>query len=301
MMTLHDLLETMEDSNRERRRDRHDTNLTASSVSAPCARRVAYSRCGAEPTDPRETPVGASTVGTLIHAAVAELWKEVSPDARVEQPTPVGTPDLVVPGEIVRDLKTLNSNRFDEWDAMGGPPDSTWWQLAVYADHLGHPDGSLLVIDALDRSNGRCATYEAVFDAELRRRAVEAFADMDHATRPDTVAENGWPARPRGIDASKFPCTWCEFFTLCWSDDAGTPPLPDPAAEEVETAAESWVKGTAMERAARNLKSAARPMLDAAAEGEYGRFRVRRTVRRTKERFVEASESVVLRVEPVED
>ena len=217
-VTLHDLLADHETD----RQGLRPPGLTASSNTPICFRQTALKLHNIPPSDPVE-PVTAATVGTLIHDAVARIWQAADPDALVEVTGAHGTADVVRPNHLgVRDLKAVSGWVFDQW-AADGPPDSVWTQLAIYAHDHDAGDDWTLIVDALCRDDGRCATYSRPYSRAAGEEAAGALRDLAW----DLTGSSPWDAEPSGAWGAAWVCQRCPWATLCGQ---GTRP-PEPPTD----------------------------------------------------------------------
>lgn len=246
MTSLADLLNRYES---DRKDDRQAAALGPSATSVACRRQTAFGLQDVTPTD-RPPTVTAATVGTMLHEVVAARWLawadergyapgEFTVEERVTVPGMPrdGTTDVVDRRlKLVRDLKTVNRFRFDAWLNAGGPPDSVWQQVGIYALGVGADPSWALVVDALCRETGRTYTYVADFDRDAATAAVERIATLDATLRSVPVMDV--PADGKGRDT--FPCDRCPWATLCLGPDGPEPVHPDAAT--VQAAADRYLE-----------------------------------------------------------
>lgn len=276
-VTLADLLGDFEAV----RGDERPEGLTASGLHPVCERQAAYELQGVEPTD--DTPrVTAATVGTMIHEAYTRLWAARDPSAVIERRGPHGQPDVIRAGEV-RDLKTVNGRKFDEWRTTDGPPDEVWDQLAIYGHDAGLPTGARLVIDALCRETGRTATYEAPFTRPWGEEVVAELGMTAARLLTTPIAEVSTGARTGRGD---WFCDRCPFRTDC----LGNNDEPEDAyrggdAEAVAAAARAWMEASLVERGAKEQKAAAKRVL-VGVKGTFGEYEVSWTERSMPERVL---------------
>lgn len=273
-ITLHTVLAEYE---RQRQADRDHTRLSASGNDPLCDRQTALRLAGTEPSDPTE-PVTAATVGTLIHLGMTEVWTQVDPDAYTEQRGEHGTADVVHHGDLlVRDLKTVNQYVFDQWAEAGGPPEGVWNQLRIYAHDNDAAPGWQLVVDALCRDDGRCATYTRPYHPTEGEDAVADLGTLGEALGdPD---QDPWQVEPTGAYGPDWVCERCPFRTPC---GRGTrprdvaPPLDDPTITE---AVADYLHAKELEAEAKRLKGRAKVALRG-VEGTVDGYAVKWVTRR---------------------
>lgn len=285
MTSLHDLLAAYETS-RQRQRP---TGLTASGAQPYCDRQTAYRLQDVPISDERE-PVTAATVGTMLHETYARLWAEHDPDALIEISGPHGTADVVRPHRReVRDLKTVAPHAFDRWARNGGPDQRVWQQVAIYAADHGATTGWTLTIDALDRQDGRCATYTTRYDPAQGQQAVKDLQALnDHLT---TIPPH--QAEPTGLDAAPWVCQRCPWTTTC--GDAPTPePLENTSPEALDAVTE-YLAAREAESDAKRRKNTARRALQG-IQGQVGGWVLAWTTRTVQGGYREGYETTTLTV-----
>lgn len=297
--TLLDLLECWE---AEKSAERDPTRLSPSDADPLCGRALAYRINATTPTDDVDT-VHVGTVGSLIDVGVMAQWRAESDENVVQgcRPDPMavggearvyrgpGTPDVIRPAHReVRDLKSLSRAKFDRWEALDGPPDNVWVQPEQYAaawidQEDTDPAGWTLLIDAICRETGRCATYHRPYDPEHTGElgaTLQAVRDSLEGRDPDTVPAD----RPGRGD---WVCDGCPWQTRCLGNDDRPAVIPEglqPA--ELADSATQYRYWNAIKLDADRKAKAARNRLRG-ADGTFGGFKVWWTIGQPT--FVQAS------------
>jgi len=259
-VTLHELLADWE-ATRDGHRDH--TQVTPSAAGTLCLRQTAYS-LNLVPRSDSPDPVTVATVGSLIHLGVATLWDAEPRTLATEHPLEVG-------GQIdclraaagkreVRDLKTVSRSKFDGWVANAGPPEAVWQQLAEYGSRYraesGTPSPIVLIVDAICRETGRCATFERDWTPEAAEAAkrtldrVEALRGVEPLDVPTSRTGRG-----------DWLCDSCPWLSDCMGPDDSTPEVTEVDARTAEAAAYEYAKWQATAKHANEQAAEAKAVL----------------------------------------
>ena len=301
--TLHDLLAAWE---AEKHADRDDTTVSPSSLGNLCRRNLAYRLTLTPPSDEPDT-VTVATVGSLVHAGLARLWDDDPDTLGTEVRTPgSGSTDVVQtigpdtawefdpeertianPGGeplIVRDTKTVAATKFDRWARNDGPTEDVWDQVMDYGRRLGADENWIMVVDALCRETGRCATYARPYNPTQAEQAAIALEALQHRYGqgdPDLA-----PADRDGH--GDWFCDTCPWLTRCMGPD-GRPNVTELDPETAADMAAEYVKWNGIANDAAAKAKAARSAL-AGTSGVFGGWRVSWTV--TEPRTVALEEPI---------
>lgn len=305
--TLHDLLAAWE---AEKAADRDDTHVSPSSLGNYCRRQLAY-RLTLTPASDDPDTVTVATVGSLVHAGLARLWDDDPDTLGTEVRTPgSGSTDVVqtigedpawefdpedrvITGSgplIVRDTKTVARTKFDRWERNDGPTEDVWAQVMDYGRRLGADDTWTVVVDALCRETGRCATYARPFDpvqAEEAAIALEALQERYGQGDPDLA-----PADRDGH--GDWFCDSCPWLTRCAGPD-GRPNVTELDPEVAEETIAEYVKWNTIANDAAAKAKAARTALGGTT-GRYGEWRISWSI--TEARTVPLDEPITEKVIP---
>lgn len=223
----------------ERQAGRDRSALGPSDTSRVCDRRTAFALQDTPTTDSPYT-LTAAEVGTMLHSAWGSIMAEAhTPGLLIEEPVTVpglrpGSADMIDPGDFtVTDLKTVGARRFDSWYDGGGPPESVWQQVALYAYGwlLANPDDAdwTLIVEALCRETGRVRQYSRPYDEEYAAAALQSLVDAQERLRSTPWDEVGARA---GVW-----CSSCPWRTPCLGPDEKPEPAHVSDPEAVEAAA----------------------------------------------------------------
>lgn len=200
-----------------------------------CYRQHAYRYFEVEPTD--EVSTDAADFGTLIHLGWSEMIRrqfdpmERAPDVVVQaqgMPRPGEADDVDFANRIVTDLKTVSGKVAQSWLNHGGPYDSYWDQLELYALGLAQEFGGewTLRVVAFNVESRTREEYTKPADP-VRAQMLVNRVSVRHDALLGAVQAGGSPEDfPReGNGPGSFPCDWCPFMSACWGD--GGPSDPD--------------------------------------------------------------------------
>lgn len=203
-----------------------------------CYRKYAYQYLGF----PNSTPVSTSAadMGTLLHLGYSALIShqydpEVRrPDVKVHtegMPRSGSADDVDYLHKIVTDLKSAKDRVWQSFVNQGGPYQSYWDQVQIYALGLRQQHGGdwTMRITVLNRETGEIAEFVRDADPEvglaLVAKAASRHAELMSATAllgsvdPEELIQD-FPREGAGPGRG-MPCDWCPFITECW-------PVPDP-------------------------------------------------------------------------
>lgn len=256
-----------------------------------CYRRHAYRYMQVPPSDERSR--SAADLGTLLHlgwaAMIESQYDPADRAAEVEvhtdgMPRPGRADDVDYLNRIVTDLKSAKDRVWQSWLNNGGPYDSYWDQLEVYALGLRQQYGGVwtLRIVAFNRETGERAEYMREQDTEVahllvdragrRHRELSAAVAVTAAGADVESAVEAFPREGRGPGMG-MPCDWCEFVSVCWPEPSvpgGTP--QSETVREDAAALGAWAAEYVEASAAARKAEARRKDAQAFLRGVSGEF-----------------------------
>lgn len=245
-----------------------DSHLGPSALGSACLRRDAFNLHGIKGPDGQDH-ASAATVGTALHAWVAEIAEAAGLEAEVPVQVPalrrMGKADVIDrKARVVWDTKTLGRMRFDSWINRDGPPEEVWQQAGLYV--LGVCDGEdgwQAGVLALCRDTGRMKEWIRPVDLLAMREVA-----WDLVEREDELLSKDPMLVPRGgTSSAEWPCRGCSHASVC-HDDALFDQVPAPPEDlsparllEVEAAIDTYQRAAEEEKAAKQRKQQAREVL----------------------------------------
>jgi len=189
------------------------------STAKNCYRQHAYRYFGAQATD--EVSTAAADFGTLLHLGWSEMIRrlydplERAADVVVQpkgMPRPGEADDVDFVNRTVTDLKTISGKVAQSWANRGGPYESYWDQLEVYALGLRQEfggDWSLRIV-AFDVETRTRQEFVKPADPVYAQSIVDRVVER-HDALLGALSIGGSPEDfPReGNGPGSFPCGWC--------------------------------------------------------------------------------------------
>jgi CRISPR/Cas system-associated exonuclease Cas4 (RecB family) len=182
----------------------------ASELGSECMRQTYYRY--AVPKDPDVFSLGVFKLGDIIHDYLEKALKEHLENAEVEVEIPPyknrqyeihGRADLVIPEQLVVDIKTVSPNAYK----YGGLPYmSHRVQINFYMHQLALPKAAIIYVDKYAL---RIEPYEVLYDQKLFRETIRKTTSLHKALTAKQPPEKH-PNHPKG-----YPCSYCHYKEEC--------------------------------------------------------------------------------------